>query len=76
MLEITVKPQKNELLTQGRSFLERYVFDSDGNHTVFEITKNENGYKVIGQGAEFQDTSITRIRKICDMLANEYFIAA
>ena len=76
MLEITIKPQKNELLTQGRSYLERYVFDSDGNHTVFEITKNENGYKVIGQGAEFQDKSITRIRKICDMLAGEYFMAA
>lgn len=75
MFEITLKTQKNETLSNDNRRLERYIFDRAGNHTLFEITKDEFGYKVIGQGAEFTGTSITQIRKVCDLLAEEYFIA-
>lgn len=76
MFEISLKTQKNEMLSNGATKLERYEFSENGNHTMFEITKTEKGYKVVGQGAEFEDTSITRIRKVCSMLAAEYFISA
>lgn len=75
MFEITLKTQKNEILANNSQRLERYVFDDNGNHTMFEITKTENGYNVIGQSAEFSGTSITKIRKVCDLLAAEWFIA-
>lgn len=73
MLEISVKAQKNELLTADKRRLERYAFDGNGNHTVFEITKDQFGYHATGEKAEFDGTSITQVRKVCDLIANEWF---
>lgn len=77
MQTISVKIQKNEILSPDKTSLVRYVDVFDETYK-YEIEKTPEGdYRTTGRGVPegFECKSIAKVRRICDLLAEEYYIS-